>query len=229
MKALTQNAFRRQLRDLERRRASGDIPAAEFEQIVEDFDWRQLQQVADHLMSEWKTEHVELLEDFANLENLQDFRLHWCRSEDITNEELLKTRDELREIWKAVVNGEQVGGEQIIAWWEAYPYGNDRAWHVWPLTGRIVPKFHVRGRLALILAEKWEMLGECCNRPLCSRLYVKSRTDQKYCAQAGCRAFGNRERVTRHWQKKGRPSRANKAGALRMGKRKTAIKKSPKR
>ena len=206
MKPLGTKALRKLLNDLDE-----NGPAERVEEMLDQFTWKEFREVADWYAAKQLSRGPDLLTAFCNLINedqIPEFRAEWF-DEEITDEQLLKTGEELRQIWPALVSGTVPESDPVFSWWEAKPYDGP-GWLIFPFTMRVVPISNVRAQLALALVENWRKLAICAN-PQCGRYYVARRTDQKYCLDEGCLKYGNRIRAKRHyWDKVTKPAQQKK-------------------
>jgi hypothetical protein len=160
-------------------------------------------EMVERIHSQAASVPMQILVNIGNEpDELAEFRELCNPSYDIVNEsdaELLKLRDQLRTIWVGE-EGEEQAAAIVQEWWQRYPLDRSgEGWNIFDIPGTFFPsEKNFRALVGRICVHNLDLLARCAN-PECARYFVKARRDQKFCLEADCLRYGNRQRANKYW------------------------------
>jgi len=149
-------------------------------------------------------EELDLLYRFANLPDNPESTAWFRRqcpvpTDEESDADLLRLRDELREMW-----GTKDLRHPILGDWFGGPHSltDPKKWVIYWQFGIIRPCFF-QGELAWAYCRHHARMAICANPECVAKYFVANRRSQRYCcANDECTRYAGREAANRYWRKK---------------------------
>jgi hypothetical protein len=140
----------------------------------------------------------------------------------VSDGELLKVRDQLREVWSRAASL-KTKQEILDSWARWRPDGfrrlGYRAWIPLLHAGRLVPEINsLHAQVVQGVLEQSRHFARCRNPNCPTPHFLARRSDQKYCERGPCTVYAQRQHALMWWNREGKKLRKSKSKARKVQK-----------